>query len=209
MGFDPGFGRVVPPGVAFIAGGGWRNAQSSNPHAGIDLILPVGTPILAAADGIVSGGSSTNSGDAGIYADVLHANGIKSRYLHFSQLLVGLGQSVRKGQQLGFSGNTGNSAGPHLHFEMRGPEQTVADAVAIAGTPVGGLAFNLPSIGIGIPAEPWLPVDGYAADVIASSKALGIPLFNEVPHGSPIIKALLIGVLAIGAYSLITGDDLL
>jgi len=188
MAFDLGFGRVVPAGVPLVANGGWRHGA----HAGMDIGLPVGTPLLAAADGKVLRAVGTNSSDAGIHVDLQHTSGAISRYLHMSQLAVSPGQSVAKGQLLGLSGNTGLSSGPHLHFEIRVPAYLLPIIGATAGEPAGSWNHFLPSIGVGIPTEPWLPVDDYRQNVIDGARAAGIPLYSEISHLN-LVPALLLG----------------
>ena len=86
-------------------------------HAGLDFKGPVGTPILAAADGkIVLAGFN---GGYGNIIEIRHANGLVTRYAHLSGLNVRRGQMVDRGVQIGRMGSTGRSTGSHLHFEVR------------------------------------------------------------------------------------------
>lgn len=85
-------------------------------HQGTDIAAPHGTPILAAADGKVS-----FSGWSGGYGELIildHGNGTKTKYGHCSKRLVSVGDIVRQGDVIGKVGNTGNSTGPHLHYEV-------------------------------------------------------------------------------------------
>ena len=86
-------------------------------HSGMDFRAGTGTPVLAAAGGTVTF-SGTNGG-YGKMVEIDHGNGFATRYAHMSQLGVTVGQSIAGGQQLGLSGSTGRSTGPHLHFEVR------------------------------------------------------------------------------------------
>jgi murein DD-endopeptidase MepM/ murein hydrolase activator NlpD len=205
MGFDAGFGRVLPRGQSVI-GGGWRGQGN---HAGLDIAVPVGTPVFAAASGVVSRASASPAGDLGIFAAIQHGNGLVSRYLHFSQLLVAPGQRVSKGQQIGLSGNTGNSAAPHLHFDLKVPSQAVVEAITrVTGTPKTGLEANVTGFGIGVPAEPWVPGDSYSPAVIANARGNGIPLYDQVPHGGSIlIKIGLVALIGIAAYKLLVSPS--
>lgn len=93
------------------------NMSSSN-HQGIDLGgNPTGTPVLSVADGIVT--ISTYQSSYGNYIEVDHGNGTRTRYAHLSQRNVKVGDTVTAGSIIGQIGSTGNSTGPHLHFEFR------------------------------------------------------------------------------------------
>ena len=87
-------------------------------HKGIDIAGPVGTPIDAAADGIVIA-AGWNSGGYGNLVEIRHSDGTTTRYGHNSRLSVSVGQIVRQGQQVAQMGSTGHSTGSHLHFEIR------------------------------------------------------------------------------------------
>lgn len=86
-------------------------------HEGIDLAVSTGTPVAAAAEGVVI--QSGWNGGYGISIYVDHGNGIITRYGHLSQAYAQVGRKVKQGEVIGLSGNTGNSTGPHLHFEIR------------------------------------------------------------------------------------------
>ncbi len=86
-------------------------------HAGLDMAAPVGTVVHAAGSGVVL--SAGWGGGYGNLVQIEHGNGIVSRYAHMSQIDVVAGQPVSAGTVLGLSGSTGNSTGPHLHFETR------------------------------------------------------------------------------------------
>ena len=89
-----------------------------SPHQGIDYGTPLGTPILASADGTVDFTANLTVG-YGKYIRLRHQEGYISLYAHLSEINVREGQAVSKGQVIGKSGSTGNSTGPHLHFEVR------------------------------------------------------------------------------------------
>lgn len=86
-------------------------------HSGVDLGMPTGNKVFAADGGIVT--SAGYSGGYGYLVTIDHQNGMETRYAHNSQLLVSVGDEVFQGQEIAKSGNTGNSTGPHLHFEVR------------------------------------------------------------------------------------------
>lgn len=85
-------------------------------HKGIDLAVPTGTPIVAVADGVVA--RSYYSSSYGEVVFISHGGGMVTVYAHNSRRMVSEGQSVSKGQVIAYSGNTGDSTGPHLHFEV-------------------------------------------------------------------------------------------
>ncbi len=87
-------------------------------HAGIDLAGPIGTPVYATADGVVSA-AGFNSGGYGNLVRLDHGKGIETRYGHLSAILVQPGQHIVRGQQIGRMGSTGRSTGSHLHYEVR------------------------------------------------------------------------------------------
>lgn len=87
-------------------------------HAGEDIGAPSGTPILAADSGTVVT-NTYNAGGYGNYVIINHGNGYATLYGHMTSSAVTLGQTVAKGQVIGYVGSTGLSTGPHLHFEVR------------------------------------------------------------------------------------------
>ncbi len=177
---DFGFGKPVENGMT-VVGGGW-GAGPGGKHAGLDIRLPVGTPIMSIGDGVVTSMSATPRGDLGIFVAVTHPSGVVSRYLHLSDVAVALGERVSRGEILGLSGNTGNSAGPHLHLDLKVANPLVVQQVRDeVGEPPGGFESNVTGFGVGIPAEPWVPVDAYEPTVTASALANGIPLYR--PRG--------------------------
>jgi len=86
-------------------------------HEGIDFVAPVGTPIVAAADGVVVIAESHS--EFGNMVDIDHGDGLTSRYAHLSRLDVATGRLIKRGEAIGAVGSTGRSTGPHLHFEVR------------------------------------------------------------------------------------------
>lgn len=88
-------------------------------HHGIDLRAKAGTPLYATADGIIEYSSMTNSG-YGYLVIISHNFGFQTRYGHMQdEQIVKVGDFVKKGDLIGYSGNTGYSTGPHLHYEVR------------------------------------------------------------------------------------------
>lgn len=86
-------------------------------HEGIDFIVDVGTPVVAAAGGVVQfAGFHPQYGNM---IDIDHGNDLVTRYAHLSKVMVKEGDVVQRGRRIGSSGNTGRTTGPHLHFEVR------------------------------------------------------------------------------------------
>ena len=86
-------------------------------HNGIDLAVPTGTDVMAAKDGTVIQAGWNGGYGISVYID--HGNGVVTRYGHMSKTLVSVGQAVKQGDIVGLSGSTGDSTGPHVHFEIR------------------------------------------------------------------------------------------
>jgi murein DD-endopeptidase MepM/ murein hydrolase activator NlpD len=111
------------PGAPLTSKFGMRNNPVTGRyvlHAGQDFGVKVGTPIHAGADGTVVVLQTTGqSGGYGNYSCIAHAGGLATCYAHQSQFMVSSGQRVSRNQVIGLTGNTGNSTGPHLHFEVR------------------------------------------------------------------------------------------
>ncbi|MFC7846478.1 M23 family metallopeptidase [Streptomyces sp. NPDC001046] len=98
-------------------GGMWQST-----HSGQDFAVPSGTQVVAAHGGTVVKAGGNGAGDGPAYGNAVvikHGNGTYSQYAHLSQVKVRVGQIVKTGQEIARSGNTGNSSGPHLHFEIR------------------------------------------------------------------------------------------
>jgi murein DD-endopeptidase MepM/ murein hydrolase activator NlpD len=109
-------GRFIRP-VSGTMGDGYGGARN---HPGVDLLAPVGTPVWAAQGGrvvqAVSGGGY--NGGYGNLVVIDHPNGLETRYAHLSTVRVSVGQTVTQGEVVGNVGVTGNTSGPHLHFEV-------------------------------------------------------------------------------------------
>ena len=96
---------------------GARSSIRSSAHTGLDIATSTGTPVAAAASGTV-----TFAGWKGSYGNLMvitHSNGIQTYYGHCSKLYFSAGATVSQGQTIAAVGSTGNSTGPHLHFEIR------------------------------------------------------------------------------------------
>lgn len=125
-------GTIIPPTyIKPINGGrktsnyGWRWGRL---HKGVDWGIPTGTKIFASSGGTVV--RADYNGAYGLCVLISHPDGRMTRYAHCSKLLVSAGQSVKQGETIALSGNTGRSTGPHLHFE-----------IIINGSPVDPLKY--------------------------------------------------------------------
>jgi murein DD-endopeptidase MepM/ murein hydrolase activator NlpD len=99
---------------------GWRSnpfgGSSSEVHDGVDIAAPYGTAIRATADGTVV--QVGWNGTYGISVTLYHRNGIETLYGHMSRMAVAAGQTVKKGQVIGYEGLTGRTTGPHCHYQV-------------------------------------------------------------------------------------------
>ncbi len=142
--------RVIPVpagqvdwGTAFGAAG---SMWSSGYHTGTDFPNPTGTAVLAAAEGIVV--FVGNGGPYGNFTRVRHPDGVETWYAHQSAILTTVGSKVNAGQRIGLVGSTGNSTGPHLHFEVRiggqavDPRTWLSGATIVPGPSIAGTAFD-------------------------------------------------------------------
>lgn len=111
--------RVVSGFIRPIVGG--TKTQGIHGHNGVDLAASIGTPIVASASGtvIISRTGGWNGG-YGNYVVISHPNGTQTLYGHNSKNLVSAGQRVTQGETIALMGSSGNSTGPHVHFEIRG-----------------------------------------------------------------------------------------
>lgn len=131
---------ILPADGPVVSGFGVRRhpvLRVQKMHEGIDVLVRVGTPVVAAADGIVK--KAEFSPTYGNYVEISHpASGYTTLYAHLSRIPghIRPGKAVERGEQIGFSGSTGRSSGPHLHYE-------VWDA---RGRPINPITFFMPSM---------------------------------------------------------------
>ncbi|MFF1380745.1 M23 family metallopeptidase [Streptomyces sp. NPDC058308] len=121
---------------------GLGGSMWSHKHSGQDFAVPIGTAVSSVHGGTVVKAGPNGAGDGPAYGNAVvikHSNGTFSQYAHLSKIDVRVGQTVGTGQRIAASGNTGNSSGPHLHFEIR--------TTPNYGTAVDPVAF-LHSVGV-------------------------------------------------------------
>ena len=154
-GFGAGFNTGIGPrGGAATNGFGAKDnsgiwASTNNVHTGQDFPMKIGSPVSASLDGYVS---SINPGaDYGTAVVIDHPNGYQTVYGHLSERSVNLGDFVTKGQKIGKSGNTGNTTGPHLHYEVRQGKNNPVNPDVLnyfgAASPVGAAGSGSTSAG--------------------------------------------------------------
>ncbi|MEB3885281.1 LysM peptidoglycan-binding domain-containing M23 family metallopeptidase [Lyngbya sp. CCY1209] len=120
-------GYIWPSEGILTSGYGWRWGRM---HRGIDIAGPIGTPIVAAAPGVVTY-AGWNSGGYGNLVELEHPDGSLTLYAHNHRILVNKGQKVTQGQQIAEMGSTGRSTGPHLHFEIHPSGQGAVNPMAL------------------------------------------------------------------------------
>jgi murein DD-endopeptidase MepM/ murein hydrolase activator NlpD len=119
-------GYIWPAKGVFTSGFGWRWGRM---HKGIDIAAPIGTPVVAAAPGVVVT-AGWNDGGYGNLVEIEHPDGSVTLYGHNDRVLVRVGQQVAQGEQIAEMGTTGYSTGPHSHFEVHLPGQGAVNPMA-------------------------------------------------------------------------------
>ena len=127
-----------PVGGGIAAAFGWRTNPWPEFHKGVDLEADYGTQVRATAAGTIA--SAGWDGGFGIKVDIDHGNGYHTWYAHLSRTGVVPGQRVTKGQPIAFSGSTGESTGPHLHYQVMYQGQPIDPQPFLAGVPQRVLA---------------------------------------------------------------------
>ena len=130
-------GMIWPVNGILTSGFGYRWGRM---HEGIDIAVAEGTPILASASGTVI--LAAYSGGYGNYTCIDHGGGLSTCYGHQAGFAVSSGSSVSQGQVIGYSGNTGSSTGPHLHFEVRINGAATDRSVTCRALARGGQTLN-------------------------------------------------------------------
>lgn len=111
---------ILPTNGTLISGFGYRTHPvlgHSKFHEGLDFACQTGTPIYASGNAVVETAEYSDNG-YGKNINLDHENGFRTKYAHLSEIKVKPGQRVKRGQLIGYSGNTGLSSGPHLHYEV-------------------------------------------------------------------------------------------
>jgi Meckel syndrome type 1 protein len=127
-----GSSRLVAPVKGYVVTGRFGESRPGHLHAGIDLAVPYGTPIVAAACGVV-----TQAGSESGYGNIVcirHSAAFTTCYAHMSRFASHVGQQVHQGQVIGYVGTTGDATGPHVHFETRVGGRAVDPAPYLSGS---------------------------------------------------------------------------
>lgn len=117
----------ISGGYAVTSGFGSRIhpfSKKQTKHRGIDFRTPMGTPVFATADGVVLKVASELTG-YGNHIKIAHGSAYETLYAHLSKIMVKENEKVKKGQLIGYTGNSGRSSSPHLHYEVRKSGQSV------------------------------------------------------------------------------------
>ncbi len=129
----PGQDVFLNTGLGRITSGFGYRAKFGRMHKGVDIAMNVGDTVRAAMSGVVERVDYEANG-YGRFVVLSHDDGMETRYAHLSAPLVVCGQRVSSGQAIALSGNSGNSTGPHLHFETRCQGRAV-DPLSVFGIP--------------------------------------------------------------------------
>jgi murein DD-endopeptidase MepM/ murein hydrolase activator NlpD len=193
-GYGAGFGIGGSTGGSPVAGGvtagygdkGSMWSGTNNSHKGMDYAVPEGTPVISWKDGIVS----TESLDAGYGTAVMleHADGMQSIYGHLSSKDVKAGDVIKAGQRIGKSGSTGNSTGPHLHFELRKGKNNPVDPSGYTGaSSILGMQY---ASAVVTPSSSELLGTGAASNSIGATMSIDGPVGKGALSNSDLISVL-------------------
>ena len=123
-----------------------KRLYTSGTHSGVDFRASVGTPVMAMADGVVMGTGNTDlicyGGSFGKFVFIQYDNGLSSAFGHLSLVKVAMGEQVKRGEVVAYSGATGHVTGPHLHVSLYAPLAAKMDTLPSAGCT--GRKYTLP-----------------------------------------------------------------
>lgn len=184
---------LTPPTVRRFVSSGWGAPRPHRPgsHEGLDFPGDVGSPVVAAADGLVVQVKNVDNSLAGKFVAIEHAGGVVSRYLHNKENLVTVGQVVTRGEAIATLGQTGTSGNgqPHVHFDLKLKDDAFLEYVERFGAPVPGYG-NATGHGIGVPSEALMSGVSYRPQV----KEQGILRGVRFHSASPFIGLLAAGI---------------
>ena len=145
-------------------------------HTGVDFVAPPGTPVSAAAGGVVS--AAEFHAEYGHMVDIDHDNGLTTRYAHLSKYKAKVGDIVLKGQYIGEVGATGRATGPHLHFEVREKGVPLNPNRFLATTRAPNVAVAAPPLPPGAPTAASIAA-ALRQDAKAAAPAAAQPVVNK------------------------------
>ena len=173
---------IYPTTGAISSEFGRREYSGCKMHAGLDISARVGTPVVAAFDGTIgrAGWENPNNRNQGygMRLYIQHPGNWQTVYAHLSSIVVKSGDPVRKGNIIAYTGDTGRSGGPHLHFEIRTPENRPVDPVGIADGEVNAVDY------VGTRNECDNPYGGKQNRGQVSPNITPIPLSGDYVYGS-------------------------
>lgn len=145
-----------------------KRLYASGSHSGVDFRAAVGTPVKAAASGVVLGSGDTDlvckGASFGKWVFVKHNNGLSTVYAHLSLIRASVGDAVTTGDVIGYSGNTGRSTGPHLHLTTY-----ASDGVKVESRPslaCGGKVYTMPVAAINAYLDPLAYLPTYTSSML-------------------------------------------
>lgn len=191
--------RLTPPTPSGAVSSGWGDSRAYRGgwHAGLDFPAPVGTPMLAAAGGVVSYIDNTDNSNAGKFLVIDHGDGVFTRYLHAHRISVRVGQRVSRGERIGEVGRTGiKSSAPHVHFDVKMGPAALAAYKAEFGEPTTGFSASMGAWGRGVPAEAIMDGATYRPAVIARGATRNVKFYKS----SPLVPVAIAGVFGLVLY---------
>ena len=183
--------RLLRPVPGRIGDGFGARRKGGRTHTGIDFPVQAGTRVGAAGVGVTEF-AGWNTGGYGNLVVVRHRLGYTTWYAHLSSITTFVGEQVTGGTRLGFVGSTGNSTGPHLHFELRknavpiDPMPYLLQTVATRASSAGGGGGAGAGAGVGTTAAAWLPVRARSASRSSVTPRRAGRLPREEPDAGPL-----------------------
>lgn len=198
--------RLTPPTQRAYISSTWGRSRAyrSGWHEGLDFPDKEGSPVLAAADGVVSHVDNVNNSFAGRWIAINHGNGVTTRYLHNDQNLVHKGQRVRRGETIASVGTTGTKRShPHVHFDVKMHEPGLSQYMRRFGEPTTGLGRKS-SMGYGVPAEALMSGATYSEKAKAFALGKGVRFYKpSVTSGMGFMQWVAVGFIGWGTWKLL------
>lgn len=175
--------KLTPPTPRGFVFSGWGRPREYRGgwHEGLDFSGRIGSPVLAAADGVVVRVDNLDNSFAGRWIAIHHGRGMHTRYLHNAQNLVSEGDIVRRGQKIATLGQTGTSGRgtPHVHFDVKFLEPAHKIYRIRYGTPTTGWGSSIAKLGRGVPAETFMSGVTYDPMALKWAKDRGVVFYED------------------------------